>query len=321
MNNTIDMAISKISNLDEIYIASHVNPDGDNIGSMLAMGLGLKQLGKKVNIIKTDDIPSDYLFLPSIDMIQPYDLEKDNSIDLLITLDCADADRLGEYKSLVDTAKTVINIDHHISNTNFGDINIVDGKASATGEMVYELLKEMDVEINKDISTCLYTAISTDSGSFMFDSVSPKTHEIIANLLKSGIIHSEINIKLYQSRSIEKSKLFLNIYSTLKTFKDNKIATMKVTQDMLKDANAKMEDVEGVISFAREIETVEVACLLKEIDENDIKLSLRSKRHVDVSKICSSFNGGGHVRAAGCSMSQNIDDAEKLIVEQIINMW
>lgn len=318
MKDFRDSAIQTILDSNEIYIASHVNPDGDNIGSIIALGLALKKINKKVKVIKTDEIPSDYLFLPNIDMIQPYEITDNN---LFIVLDCGDKDRLGKYKSIVSKNNTIINIDHHVSNTKFGTFNIIDDKAAATGELIYDLIVDLGIEIDKDIATCLYTAISTDTGSFMYDSVTDKTHEIIAALIRTGIDKSVINIELYQSRSMERTNLFIDSFSTLKTYYNNKIAVVKVTQAMLKRANAKMEDTEGIISFIRDINTVEVACLLKENKDHEIKVSLRSKKFVDVSRICSVFNGGGHIRAAGCTVYDNIDNAENLIVEQIKNMW
>ncbi|NLZ81935.1 MAG: bifunctional oligoribonuclease/PAP phosphatase NrnA, partial [Clostridiales bacterium] len=210
MNNVINTAINKITNVNNIYIASHINPDGDNIGSILAMALGLKKINKNVKILKTDEIPSDYMFLPNIDMIKTYDIDEIDTIELLIVLDCGDVDRLGKYKSIVSKSNTVINMDHHISNSRFGDINLIDEKAAATGELVYDILNKMNLEINKDIATCLYTAISTDTGSFLYDSVTARTHEIAISLIKAGIDKSDINIKLYQSRSIERTKLFIS---------------------------------------------------------------------------------------------------------------
>ena len=318
MNKDLKEAIKIINDEREIYIASHVNPDGDNIGSILALALALKKINKHIYVIKTDEIPSDYMFLPEIDSIQSYDVKEP---ELLIVLDCGDIDRLGKYKGLVTAAKKVINIDHHISNTGFGNYNIVNDKASSTGELVYDIIMKMGIDLDKDIATCIYTAISTDTGSFMYDSVTDKTHEIIATLIRVGIDKSKINISLYQSRSMERTNLFINSFSTLKTYNTNKIAIVRVTQEMLEKANAKMEDTEGIISFIRDIDSVEVAVLLKEYGKNEIKVSLRSKEYVDVSKICAAFNGGGHIRASGCTIHSNIEEAEKLIIEQIMNMW
>lgn len=311
----IDLAIEKILESKNIFIASHVQPDGDNIGSILALGLALKKIGKKIYILKSDSVPSDYLFLPNVDVIRDYDDELE--IDLLITLDSSDENRLGKNKVLLERAKFVINIDHHISNTNFGHINIVDSSAAATGELVYKIVKKMDISIDKDIGTCIYTAISSDTGSFMYDNTTSETHEIISELLSLGIDKSNININLYQNRSIERTMLFIKSLETLNLYFDNKVAVVKVTRNMLEDSGAKMEDTEGVVSFMREIAPVEIAILLKEFNENEIKVSMRSKRFVDVAAICDTFGGGGHIRAAGCTINFSMDYSEELILNEI----
>lgn len=311
----IDLAIEKILESKNIFIASHVQPDGDNIGSILALGLALKKIGKKIYILKSDSVPSDYLFLPNVDVIRDYDDELE--IDLLITLDSSDENRLGKNKVLLERAKFIINIDHHISNTNFGHINIVDSSAAATGELVYKIVKKMDISIDKDIGTCIYTAISSDTGSFMYDNTTSETHEIISELLSLGIDKSNININLYQNRSIERTMLFIKSLETLNLYFDNKVAVVKVTRNMLEDSGAKMEDTEGVVSFMREIAPVEIAILLKEFNENEIKVSMRSKRFVDVAAICDTFGGGGHIRAAGCTINFSMDYSEELILNEI----
>ncbi len=320
MNNLIfknmDRAIKIIKDNDNIFIASHINPDGDNIGSILALGLALKKVNKNVIVLKSDIIPSDYEFLPGVNMIQDYTQDL-GPIDVFISLDSSDEDRLGDNKLLLDNAKHIINIDHHISSTMFGDINIVDSKAAATGELVYDFIKKMEIDLDIYIATNLYTAISTDTGKFSYESVTSNTHRIVAELIDTGIDFNNININLYENMSMERTNLFINAISTLNTYENNSIATVKVTQEMLRESGAKMEDTEGIVGFIRKISSVEVACLLKELEEEDIKISLRSKKNVDVASICEYFNGGGHVRAAGCSIYSNIYEAEKIIVNKI----
>lgn len=327
MNNLIfknmDRAIKIIKDNDNIFIASHINPDGDNIGSILALGLALKKVNKNVIVLKSDIIPSDYEFLPGVNMIQDYTQDL-GPIDVFISLDSSDEDRLGDNKLLLDNAKHIINIDHHISSTMFGDINIVDSKAAATGELVYDFIKKMEIDLDIYIATNLYTAISTDTGKFSYESVTSNTHRIVAELIDTGIDFNNININLYENMSMERTNLFINAISTLNTYENNSIATVKVTQEMLRESGAKMEDTEGIVGFIRKISSVEVACLLKELEEEDIKISLRSKKNVDVASICEYFNGGGHVRAAGCSIYSNIYEAEKIIVNKIkenIRWW
>lgn len=310
----MDDAIRLIKESDNILIASHVQSDGDSIGSILALGMAIEKLKGKVRILKVDDIPSDYQFLPNIELIKEFD---DENIDLFIALDCGDMERLGSGKKLALKAKQIVNIDHHITNDNFGDLNIVSPSSAATGELVYKIIKKMDVQIDKNIATCLYTAISTDTGSFMYSNTTYKTHLIVAELLKIGININDININLYQSRSMERTKLFLDSLDTLEILLDDKVAIVTTTQDMLESNDAKLEDTEGIISFVRDIDTVEVACLLKEIDESEVKVSIRSKKAIDVSKICNKFNGGGHIRAAGCTIYGSIKEAKKLILKEI----
>lgn len=307
----LDDIADAIHERDNIYIASHIQPDGDNIGSILAMGLALLELNKNVFVLKSDIIPSDYLFLPGIEIIKEY--KEITDLDLFIILDCSDIDRLGINKNLINKANFVINIDHHVTNTNFGDLNFVDSKAAATGELVFRIIEKLNIKFTKEIATNLYTAISTDTGSFKYESVTDKTHEIIAKLLRCGIDHSYINNKLYHSRSLERTNLLIESFLTLNTLADNKAAIVKVTQKMLNRTKTKMEDTEGIISFVRDIDSVEVACLLKEIDDKETKVSLRSKSYIDVAKICEPFNGGGHIRAAGCTIYEDIGTSEKLI--------
>ncbi len=315
IENLFDLAIEQINESKNIYIVSHVQPDGDNIGSMLALWMALRNIKEKVFILKSDDIPSDFLFLPNVGMIRDYN--HDEEIDLLITLDASDEGRLGQNKTLLSKAKVVINIDHHISNNNFGHINIIDSNASATGELVYKLISKMNITIDKDIASCIYTAISSDTGSFMYDNTSAETHKIAAELLKVGIDKSSININLYQNRSMERTILFIKALETLNLYFENKVAIVKVTQDMVEKSNAKMEDTEGIVSFIREIAPVEIAIILKEFKEEEIKVSMRSKRFIDVSQICASFGGGGHIRAAGCTINYPMPVAEELILNQL----
>ena len=314
--HNLDKAIKQINLSDKIYIASHINPDGDNIGSTLALTMALKKIHKKVIPLLPGEIPRDYRFLPGLNLYEDYreDLE---SVELFIVLDSGDEDRLGKNKALLKRAKNILNIDHHVSNTNFGDINLVHEKMSSTGEIIYHLIKGLHIEIDPDIATCLYTAISTDTGSFLYDNVTADTHEIIADLIRVGIDKANINIELYGSRSLEKTELFIKVLSTLKLYNNNKIAIVYVTQKMLEETGTILDDTEGIISFVREIEPVEVACILKESEEKKTKISMRSKKYIDVSAIASNFQGGGHIRAAGGTIYEDISKAESIVVNKI----
>ncbi len=318
MNNNMDTmfkrAIDMIKSAKSIYLASHVQPDGDNIGSLLGLALALKKNGKQVFVVKTDSIPKDFMFLPGIDLIKEYD---DSEVDLFITVDSSDEKRLGDNEALLDKANKVINIDHHLSNTNYGDLNIVDSDAAATCEIVFKLIKAMDIEIDRDIATALYTGISTDTGSFMYDNANEETHLIAAELLRIGIDKQEININIWQNKSLTKTKLFIKTLETLETYFDDKLAVIEVTRDNLRSVGASMEDSEGIVSFVRDIDTVEVAVMLKEFEEDEIKVSMRSKKYVDVSKVCAVFGGGGHKKASGCTINSNLEKAKKDLIDEL----
>lgn len=316
MNNVIDLIQESIHRNSSIAVVSHKNPDGDSLGSLIAMALSLEKLSENIIFVKPDIIPEDYRFLPGLEKMQQID-DINQEIDLLIVLDSSDPDRLGLNKILIEKSKKIINIDHHISNTNFGDLNIVMAESSSTGEMIFDLLTKADFPINSEIATCIYTAISTDTGRFSYESVSKKTHLIISELYDYGINGYEINKNLYQKRSLSRTKLFVLALSNLEFYKDFKIAIVKVTNDMYLKANAKQDETEGIVEFLRDTDGVEVACLLKELNNGDVKLSIRTKEYVDANKICSSFGGGGHIRASGASSTLTIEETKQVLLQEI----
>ena len=312
----IDEAIKIIEKSNNIFIASHINPDGDNIGSILALALALIKQGKTVFALESDRSPANLSFLPGFELIKRY-TEDMADVDTLITVDSSDPGRLGDNRSLLNKANYVINIDHHKSNTNFGDINIVDSKAAATGELIFDFIKRLDIDMDKDIATNIYTAISTDTGSFRYGNVNSQTHEIAAKLLETGIDLTNLNTELYENMSMAKANLFIETINQLKTYENGKIAVIRITQDMLEGTATDWEDTEGIISFVRQIDSIEVACLMKEYKKKEIRVSLRSKKYADVSLICSAFDGGGHMRAAGCTIYKDIDNAESILINKI----
>ena len=306
----------RIIRSNSILLASHINPDGDSIGSMLAIGLALKKLkDKDVKLVKTDNIPSNLNFLPKIDEIETIDVHQD--IDLLITLDCSDFDRLGKSREILEKAKFIVNIDHHVTNENFGQINIVEDRASSTGEIVYNLLSSLNMEIDSEIATCIYVAISTDTGSFKYESTSANTHIIASELLKHDININEIIVNLYQNRSLEKTNLLIKALNSIELYENNTVGFVSITQDMLNETNSDLNDSDGIIEFIRDISSIEVACILKEVSGSEIKAGLRSKRFVDVSKIAATFQGGGHPRASGCTFYGDVLNAKLSLLEEI----
>ena len=312
----MDEAIDIIKKKNDLFIASHISPDGDNVGSVLGLALALEKIGKKINILKTDEIPVDYKFLPGVEKFE-IDLPMDPVCNTIIILDSSDLDRLGDKKTFVNNFKNIINIDHHVSNNEFGTINIVDSNAAATGELVYSFIKRFNIKLDKDIATNIYTAISTDTGKFSYESVTSKTHRIVSELIDMGISVKNINTELYENINLNRITLLIKAMNNMTSHFNNKVIVVKVSQKLLEDTNCKMEDTEGIVSFIRKIQGVEVACLLKEKEESIVKVSLRSKHDVDVSKVCEFFGGGGHIRAAGCSINSDLDKAEILVVNKL----
>lgn len=305
----------KIEEYENICLTAHVNPDGDSIGSTLALAKFIEnEMNKSVDLVISDEISSSFKFLPGIAEIKK---EIDN-IDLLITLDSADIDRLALDKSLIESAKCIINIDHHVTNTNFGDINFVDGKSSSTGEVLYEMMNVLEGEITKDIATCLYTSISTDTGSFKYTNTTSRTHYIASKLLEKEIDLETINIELYQKRSIEKTKLLMEGVKNLTLLENDTVGIVAIDNDILKKCDAAIQDTNMIVDFIRGIDTVNLACLIRPIDENSSKASLRSKKDIDVSKIASVFGGGGHAKAAGCTINSKVSEAKEKIIEEIL---
>lgn len=314
----IDLFKEKINQYENIVLTAHVNPDGDSIGSTLALANFIKNnMKKNVNIVIEDNIPSNFKFLPGVDLITP---KADNigKVDLLITLDCGSLDRLAIEKSIVENADYIINIDHHVTNTKFGDINFVDYDASSTGEVIYQLIKKMNYEISLEIATCIYVSISTDTGSFKYTNTTSKTHAIVSNLLKLGVDLETINIEIYQNRSLEKTKLLIAGMNNLTLLKNNTVGIVAVDSEILEACGAKTQDSEIIVDFIRNIDVVNLACVLRPIDEHSTKVSLRSKKDIDVSKIALVFGGGGHAKASGCTINSNVGKAKETIINEIL---
>jgi phosphoesterase RecJ-like protein len=309
-----DKIKKSIDSANNICIASHLNPDGDNLGSVLALYKLLKNMNKNVFALIDDDVPENLQFLPNLDKSnKSSDIKIDP--DLFIVVDCADIGRMSSnIQNIFGNAKNTINIDHHLTNTKFAKLNLVDTKSPATGELLFALFYEIGYELDKDIATCLYAAISTDTGSFKYDSTRKETFLTAAELLKYDININEIAVNLYQKRSLPKTKLLIKAMDNLELYANNKIALVHVDDEMVKEASAKKMDTEGIVEFIRDIDDVEVALFMK-IKQSSIKVSIRTKSYVNAIKIAEKFGGGGHVRAAGANMDLDFEKNKKLLIK------
>ncbi len=325
----MDSVIKCIEDNNIFVVTSHVSPDGDNIGSTLGMYRFLEKLGKKVYHVLDDDIPSNLVFLSKkVEKISSTELEEDNYV--MIALDCGDEKRICTSDDVKKNAIVRVCIDHHASNdSSFCEINYIDSEASSTCELVYNIIRrygDLKAEdyIDEVIATRLYTGLSTDTGNFQYSSTEPSSFEMAKVLLEHGAERDMIIQKLYQSNSPNYYRLLgdaLNTLSIAEAPNGQLVASICVSIDMMKKHSISYNDIDGVTTYTRDIENVEVGIFLKEKRKGEIKISLRSKNDIDVSKIAMQFNGGGHVRAAGCTINDTIENAEKIIKERVLRAF
>lgn len=312
----IHLQIDKvIKDYNKFAIVSHTSPDGDSMGSMLALYNILCLNHKRADMFIDDVLPERYSFLPFTENIERFSTSKD--YDCLFALDCGDPERLGKCKELIDKAKVVVNIDHHISNCRYGSINLVETNASSTGEILYDIFIGNNYEINRNTATCLYTSILTDTGGFKYSNTTSKTFRIAGSLIDTGINFSEIFSFIYDRRTVGQVKLMSRVVSTLDMELDNKVALLSMFPNMINECGATEEDASEFINIARDIDGVEVAVFIKEKNSGSFRISLRSKTSVDVRKIAERFSGGGHIRAAGCTIEGNYDKVRTILLEEI----
>lgn len=309
----LELISEKIRSEKNISLVSHIKPDGDNIGSLLALYAALKKIGKSVNIVKVDEVPKHLRFLKGIEEFK----ELADTPNLLIALDCSDEYRFGDFRESLLKSKFIINIDHHKSNNNFGDLNYVNGKMSSTGELVFDLIKYMEIGLDSDIAVPLYTAISTDTGSFKYDSTTPNTMRKAAELLEHIDNLTEIINNLYMNRSLKGTYILNKVLNSMQVIDDIKTVIGKLSYEDLLELEAEPDDTEHIVTFLNEIDAVDVALFLKENEKDVVRVSARSKADFDVSVLCESFGGGGHTKAAGCNIDLPFDDAVDSVIKKM----
>ena len=306
---TLKQAATRLKSAEKILITAHVQPDGDAIGSTLAVMLILRSLGKTAQIFIDDTVRKNLHALPHFEEIRrPVDGEKFDA-DLLLILDTS-ADRIGNVRKL--TTAPALNIDHHVTNSG-ADVDelYVDSNAAATCEIVYKLAAELDATITPEIATCLYTGLATDTGFFQFSNTRADTLAVASELIRCGVSPHFISERM-ESKTLAEVRGLATALNSLKMYFGDKVAGMTIDLD----AATKFESTEGFIDEIRVIDTVDVAFLITEKAPNFCRVSMRSKG-VDVSKIAAELGGGGHVRAAGCTLKMPLADAEKILIDTI----
>lgn len=295
-----DDAVNALRAADEIAIGCHINPDGDALGSLLGATLGLRQLGKTVYPSWGDEpavVPFSYRFLSGADTIlQPGDVP---AVPTFLAVDCGAGDRLGALEALARKAEVLVNVDHHPGNDDFGTINLVSPSASSTAEMIARLLQDLGVEFNKDIATCLYTGVVTDTGRFQYTNSTPETLRIAAELLEYDVPKTDIAQEVYESAPFGYLKLVGHVLERATLFEDEGFVYSWITLADLEETGVARDETDQLIDLIRSTRAAEVAAMFKEEPEGEWRVSMRSKGPRSVGEIARANGGGGHELAAG----------------------
>ena len=300
---------------DHFLLSCHVDPEGDAVGSLLAMDSLLRRMGKRTMMVCEDPFPKRLPMLSSKRWRKLAEIKNPPSyFNALVTIDSPTLARIGKVQDLVTPDTTIFNIDHHVSNQLFGHFNYVDPKASACGEVVYDIFRTMRVPINREEAKNLYVSIMTDTGSFKYANTTVKCHRITAELIRTGIDVEAINNSIYSTYSLNKIQLYGRLLSRVKTSRDGTIAWVTIRRSDLTFSGADYEDTEGFIDFLKYMKEVKVAFLVMELPQKPmVRVSFRSKGNYDVNKIATYFHGGGHVKAAGCVIRSSLTEAVRMI--------
>jgi len=316
-----EKVIQCLKNNSSFIITAHTNLEGDALGSELALWKLLKSMGKKAVVVNQDGLPYGYGFMPSAGGIKIFtDKLKGLKCDCFALLDCSDLLRCGRVSAIAANAGCVLNIDHHPSNLGFGDVNWVDARASSCTEMVYRIYKRLKAPFDRDTAMLLYAGLLTDTGSFRYSNTTRATHKIASELLKYGLEPSVIYKEIYESIPFEDAQLLLKALSGVHRDPSGRIVWFNLRRSLFRQKKTVAFDAsEEILSFARAIKGVEVAALFKENlkGRHEIRVNLRSRGKVDVNKIASSFGGGGHKTASGCTVRGGIEAVTAKVLRRI----
>ncbi len=293
-------AVDAIGAADHPVLACHLGPDGDALGSMVALALGLKTLGRSVTASWSEPfgVPKQYGFLPGLDLVSPPSTVPE-SPDLMITFDAGSLERLGTLEKNARNAKALIVVDHHRSNDSFGTVNLIDPDAAASAVLVYELLQRMSIPLNRDIAMCLYTGLVTDTGRFQYRNTTPSVMTMAADLLTHGIEHDRISRLIYDTHPAGYLRLLSIALARMEILPEPSMVWTWIDNSDLDAAGVTLEDTEALIDVVRTAQEAEVACVIKQSPEGRYKVSMRSKGVADVGAVCEALGGGGHALAAG----------------------
>ena len=315
MERNLEEIASAIRAARTVAICSHVNPDGDTVGTGLALRLGLERLGIQVSLFDQDKVPDMLHILPGHELYRSAEsIGEDERFDLLLNVDVSDESRMGACRVLMQHADHNAQIDHHGTNPEYCELNTVDGTASAVALVGYDLLKALHVELNREIAMCLYAAISTDTGNFAYGNTTGEAFHVMAELMQYDLPLSEMNRTLFMEKSVAQIRLLQRALATLTFSADNQVTSMKLTMKDFEDCGALPEHADTIVNYGLSISGVKMAVLARET-LTGIKMSLRSLAPVSVSGVATRFGGGGHNQASGCTMQGTLDECTARVVE------
>ncbi|MFZ3207999.1 MAG: bifunctional oligoribonuclease/PAP phosphatase NrnA [Geobacteraceae bacterium] len=315
----ITRVVEEIDNNDSFLIATHENPDGDAIGSSLALAGHLLRLGKDVTVYCCDPLPPIYAFLPLADRIVSHIPPR--SFDVCFVLDVGEFRRAGAEIAACGGIGSFINIDHHLTCEEFGAINLIDAQAAATGVMIYRIIKAGGHTVDCAIALCIYTAVISDTGSFRYSNADQEAFAIAGEMVEAGVNAWNVAERLYESQPSQRLKLLALALATLTVSPRGDFASVTVTLDMYAKTGAGVELTDGFVNYPRSIRGVEVAVFFRELEPGLFKVGFRSKGKIDVSALAAAFGGGGHRNAAGCTVAGLIDDVRRTVyahLEQVV---
>jgi bifunctional oligoribonuclease and PAP phosphatase NrnA len=323
--NSPDLANASFAQIGEIFqnhssfvLISHVRPDGDAIGSQLALGFALLAAGKSVRLINEDGLPENLAFLAGSERIETPPAEP-LDVEVAIALDTATKPRLGDRAlHAASKVKIWLNIDHHVSNPRYGDLNLIDSSSPATGQILYELITALELPMPAESRDAIYVAVSTDTGSFQYPSTTAKTYDLAADLIRRGLDVGTINSNTYDNHPYRRVELMRALLNTLERSPDGLVAHWEMLDQTRIDLALTPDDSEGLIDIIRAIRGVQVAVFFEELPDGKIRVSMRSKdRRLNVSDIALEFGGGGHALAAGIRMKGPLKEAKSIVLDAI----
>lgn len=311
MRNDLEEICRVFREKERFLIACHENPEGDAIGSELALALALRKMGKSATVLNSDPVPGNLRFLPGSDTVV---FRADGaSFDAAVVVDCGSPERTGRVGEDLLKCPILINIDHHSTNDFRGDYCLVDPGAAATGVLVHRILAAMEAEIDREVATNIYVAVLTDTGSFRYSNADPEAFFVAGEMVRLGVNPRDVAERVYEDQSADRVGLLGRVLGSLELTAEGRIASIVTRKKDLRDFSATKDHLEGFINYPRSIVGVEVAVSFREEDDGEYRVSLRSRGRVDVSAVASSLGGGGHPNAAGCTVRGSLDEAKRRV--------